>query len=103
MKILFLILSVFIATNGIGQKKKKSYNILNEKEGKIYYSEVVSVALSKQDILKKAKKWLIEEYKNKEVIQLEDTTSGELSGTGVYFVEYYKSTISVYYTIKIFS
>lgn len=111
MKTLLLIISLFVATNGIGQKKVKIKSsdtaslILREQNGTPYYSEVVLVdsSIKQSTLFLRAKKWFVDYYKSaKDVIQLEDRESGEIIGKGVCALKIGFVGIDVYHTVRIY-
>lgn len=90
--------------------KAKSQNIIfPEKDGKVYYSEVIQVdtSLKKNDLFNTVRKWFAEAYKSaNDVIQLQDRETGEIVGKGivkaVYKIPLNPSVdVSVYHTINI--
>lgn len=105
MKQLILVILLFlISTISFAQD-----NIFPEKDGKIYYSEVVKVdsLITKNDLFIAARKWFANTYKSaNDVIQMQDKEAGEIVGKGIVMTIYKiplnpSVMVSVYHTISI--
>lgn len=88
--------------------QEKLYNILPMIEGQVQFEEVVPVEnVSKDDLYKRAKKWIVETYKSaNDVIQYDDPSGGEVIGKGFFevnwqatFMHTYK--VNVFHTVNI--
>jgi hypothetical protein len=96
----FLFFCLFLTSKG----QEKLLDILPSKEGVVTYSEVVQVdSISKAILYNRAKKWFVASYKSaKEVIQLDDSENGEITGKGNFKVSYYTREPFISHTISIF-
>jgi hypothetical protein len=61
-------------------------NVFPEKDGKIYYSEIITVdsSITKSELFVAARKWFANTYKSaNDVIQMQDKEAGEIVGKGI--------------------
>lgn len=83
--------------------------IFPEKDGKVSYSEIVSVdsSVTKNDLFIAARKWFANTYKSaNDVIQMQDKEAGEIIGKGIVKTIYKiplnpSVVVSVYHTVSI--
>ena len=100
MKKLILIIAVLSITNFIqGQDLP-----INEKTGKITYSEIKKIdSLSKSELYVKVLEWFAYKFNSsKDVIQLKDDVKMKIIGKGGFGIKYYTRDPNIYFTISVF-
>jgi hypothetical protein len=102
MKLLTTLLFTVLISKTYSQEKL--LDILPLKDGIVTYSEVVQVdSTTKSSLYKKAKRWFITTYKSaKDVVQLDDQESGEITGKGSFKISYYTREPNISHTISVY-
>lgn len=86
------------------QGQEKLLDILPLDNGSVTYTGVVQVdSIDKNTLYTRAKKWFVDNYKSaKDVIQLDDKETGEITGKGNFKINYYTRDPYISHTISIF-
>lgn len=98
MKIFILLLS-FLCFNEL----KAQEDILPIIDNHVTYTAVVKVdSVTLKDLYSRAKKWIQHTYKTpKDVIQIDDAESGEISGAGSFKINYYSRSPYILHHVNI--
>ncbi len=101
MKVILVLFLLFINASSFSQDKL--LEILPVKDGAVTYTEVVQTdSLNKETLYLRAKKWFVGTYKSaNDVIQLDDKEGGEITGKGIFKIDYYTRNPSISHTVTI--
>lgn len=97
----FLVTMFLISITSFCQEKfQESLPLEN---GKVVYTEVIKIDdLSKSDLYKRAKKWVVLNYKSaNDVIQLDDKEDGIIIAKGTFGIRYYTRNPKIEHTLQI--
>lgn len=102
------LLLIFLLSIQVAYSQETILGVFPGKDGKIYYSGVVTVdSTSKDELYRRSRQWFANTYKSADdVLQMEDKDAGQIIGKG-YFTAIWKVTfyanqeVDVYHTINI--
>lgn len=90
LTLVFTFISLFAVSQNAQIKDEKLNGLLPiDEQGKVTYQSVVQVDSTKKDeLFKRARKWFTKTYNSsKDVLQINDPATGELSGKGYIFIQ----------------